>query len=139
MDAKIEDLQKNLDKNLIFSSVYSDPFGRLANILSRFWELFSALFHLFDYNAGSQLVWMAQKVICVHSTWLWKEKKSSHHICDANYAVRGPRKPVAHLLLPEKSFRRTGIFSAVEMTRGCYLWASFHDIWPLSKSSRLDI
>ena len=49
---------------------------------------------------------MAQKVICVHSTWLWKEKKSSHHICDANYAVRGPRKPVAHLLLPEKSFRR---------------------------------
>ena len=50
---------------------------------------------------------MAQKVICVHSTWLWKEKKSSHHICDANYAVRGPRKPVAHLLLPEKSFRRS--------------------------------
>ena len=105
MDAKIEDLQKNLDKNLIFSSVYSDPFGRLANILSRFWELISAIFHLFDHNAASQLVWLVQKVICFHSTWLLEEKKLSDHICDAIYAVREPRKPVAHLLLPEKSFR----------------------------------
>ena len=98
-------IQKKLEENPPFWSVFVRSFGELSRILSRYFWAFWDFFHLLDRNAASQWLWLTRGVICLYSTWLWKEKKSLNHICNTFYAFQEERNMLARLSIYRISSR----------------------------------